>query len=162
MNSFSRIDVEVRPGKTTNYTWYRTPDVAVIVLFIDKDKLVMIRQYRHPLRKVLLEFPAGHVEKNEDPEKTATRELLEETGYHTREIKEVYTYNPSVNLSKQFHMFRGRNLVKDEYGHDSDSVEDIRKVEIVSVDKLKRMIKAGKVENAGTLIAYLICSTEIF
>ena len=59
-------------------------------------------------------------------------------------------------------MFRGRNLVKDEYGHDSDSVEDIRKVEIVSVDKLKRMIKAGKVENAGTLIAYLICSTEIF
>jgi len=155
--------VEVRPGKTTLYTWYRTPDVAVIVPFIDKDKLVMIRQYRHPLRKVLLEFPAGHMENNEDPEKTATRELLEETGYHAREIKEVYTYNPSVNLSRQFiHIFRGRNLVKDEYGHDTDSVEDIRRIEIVSVEELKRMIKAGKVENAGTLIAYLICCTEIF
>jgi ADP-ribose pyrophosphatase len=155
--------VQVRPGKTTHYTWYRTPDVAVIVPFIDKDTLVMIRQYRHPLRKVLLEFPAGHMENNEDPEKTATRELLEETGYHAPEIEQVYTYNPSVNISRQLiHIFRGRNLVKGEYEHDSESVEDIRKVEIVSVEELKRMIMSGKVENAGMLIAYFICCTGIF
>jgi len=100
---------------------------------------------------------------HEDPEKTATRELLEETGYHAREIKEVYTYNPSINISKQLiHIFRGRNLVKGEYEQDNDSVEDIRKVEIVSIEELKRMIMAGKVENAGTLIAYLICCTGMF
>ena len=40
----------------------------------------MIRQHKRPLRKVLLEFPAGHMEYNEDPKKTTTRELLEETG----------------------------------------------------------------------------------
>jgi hypothetical protein len=41
----------------------------------------MIRQYRHPLRKVYLNFLRGlhHMEYNKDPEKTATRELLEET-----------------------------------------------------------------------------------
>ena len=124
----------------------------------------MIRQYRHPLRKVLLEFPAGHMENNEDPKKTATRELLEERGYHAREIEQVYTYNPSVNISKQLiHIFKGTNLVKDEYEHDRDSIEDIRNVEIVSVEKLKHMVIAGKVENAaGTLIAYLICCTGIF
>ena len=149
--------IEVRPGKITHYTWYRTPDVAVVVPFIDKNTLVMIRQYRHPLRKILLEFPAGHIENNEDAEKTATRELLEETG-RAREIQEVYTYNPSVNISKQ-HILRGRNLVKGEYEHDRDSIEDIRNVEIVSVEELKRMIITGKVENAGTLIAYLICCT---
>ena len=66
----------------------------------------------------------------------------------------------SVNISKQLiHIFRGRNLVKGEYELDNDSVEDIRKVEIVSVEELKRMIIAGRVENAGTLIAYLICCT---
>jgi len=123
----------------------------------------MIRQYRHPLRKVLLEFPAWHIENNEDAEKTATRELSEETGYHAREIEEVYTYNPSVNISKQFiHVFRGRNLVKGEYERDRDSIEDIRNIEIMSIEELKRMIIAGRVENAGTLIAYLICCTEIF
>jgi ADP-ribose pyrophosphatase len=102
------------------------------------------------------------MENNEDAEKTATLELLEETGYHAREIKEVYTYNPSVNISKQLiHIFRARNLVKGEYERDRDSIEDIRNVEIVSVQELKRMIIAGKVENAGTLIVYLICCTEM-
>jgi ADP-ribose pyrophosphatase len=102
------------------------------------------------------------VENNEDPEKTATHELLEETGYHAREIEEIHTYNPSVNISKQIiHIFRARNVVKGEYEQERDSVEDIRKIEIVSVQELKRMIMAGKVENAGTLIAYLICCTGI-
>jgi ADP-ribose pyrophosphatase len=101
------------------------------------------------------------MENNENPQKTAKRELLEETGYHAREIKEVYAYNPSVNISKQvIHIFRGRNLIKGEYEH--DSVEDIRKVEIVSVEELKHLIITGKVENAGTLIAYLICCTGLF
>ena len=53
-------------------------------------------------------------------------------------------------------------MVKGEYEHDRDSVEDIRKVEIISVEELKCMIIAGKVENAGTLIAYLICCTGLF
>src|SRR5215469_4258486 len=92
-----------------------------------------------------------------------SRELLEETGYHAREIEEVYTYNPSVDISKQLiHIFRGRNFVKGEYEHDNDNVEDIRYVEIISVEELKRMIIAGRVENAGTLIAYLICCSGIF
>jgi 8-oxo-dGTP pyrophosphatase MutT (NUDIX family) len=88
---------------------------------------------------------------------------LEETGYHAREIEEVYTYNPSVNISKQIiHIFRARNVVKGAYEQERDSLEDIRNVEIVSVEELKRMIIAGRVENVSTLIAYLICCTGIF
>jgi len=53
-------------------------------------------------------------------------------------------------------------IVKGEYKHDRDSIEDIRNIEILSIEELKRMIIAGRVENAGTLIAYLICCTGIF
>ena len=91
--------VEVRPGKITHYTWYRTPDVAVIVPFIDKSTLVMIRQYRHPLRKVLLEFPAGHVENNEDPKNDVL--LFEELALFSCSITSLRTItvlNPSVFL----------------------------------------------------------------
>jgi ADP-ribose pyrophosphatase len=152
--------VEVRIGKIAHYTWYKSPDVAVIVPFLNKDTLVMIRQYRHPLHKVLLEFPAGHIEEYEDSENTARRELLEETGYHAKEIEGVYTYNPSVNISKQIiHVFRAKDLIQGAYKR--DSVEDIRKVEIVGVEELKHMIIEGKVENAGTLIGYLLCCTGI-
>ncbi|MFY9796878.1 MAG: hypothetical protein WAJ93_14420, partial [Candidatus Nitrosopolaris sp.] len=51
--------VEVRTGNITHYTWYKSSDVAIIVPFLNKDTLVMIR-------RVLLEFPAGHIEDDED------------------------------------------------------------------------------------------------
>jgi ADP-ribose pyrophosphatase len=152
--------VKIRTGKTRHYTWYKSPDVAVIVPFLGKDTLVMIRQYRHPLRKVLLEFPAGHIENSENPENTARRELLEETGYRASEIEEVYAYHPSVSISKQFvHVFRARSLIKGEYKH--DSMEDIREIDFVAIEDLKQMIAERKVESAGTLIAYLMCCTGI-
>ncbi len=48
--------VEVRAGKITHYTWYKSPDVAVIVPFLSKDTLVMIRQYRHHCVKYYSNF----------------------------------------------------------------------------------------------------------
>ena len=86
--------VEIGTGKMMHYTWYKSSDVAVIVPFLDNDTLVLIRQYRYPLHKVLLEFPAGHIENCEDAEKAARRELLEETGYLADEIEELYAYHP--------------------------------------------------------------------
>jgi ADP-ribose pyrophosphatase len=88
--------VKTRTGKVVDYTWYKSSDVAVIVPFLEKDNLVMIRQYRYPLRKVLLEFPAGHIENGDDAAKAAERELLEETGYMTNNIDYVYICVPSI------------------------------------------------------------------
>jgi ADP-ribose pyrophosphatase len=152
--------VEIRTGKIMHYTWYKSSDVVVIVPFLNKDTIVMIRQYRYPLRKVLLEFPAGHIENGEDAEKTAKRELLEETGYLSNEIQYIYTYHPSVSKSRQLvHIFRAKELIEGKSNH--DGTEDIIRLEIISIDKLKNMIKERRIQNAGTLIAYLICCTGI-
>ncbi|PWU82275.1 MAG: hypothetical protein DLM72_02605 [Candidatus Nitrosopolaris wilkensis] len=152
--------VEIRTGKIMHYTWYKSSDVAIIVPFLNKDTLVMLRQYRYPLHKVLLEFPAGHIEKGENIENTAKRELLEETGYLAKEIQHVYTYHPSVSKSRQLvHIFRTKDLIEDK--SNKDDTEDIIGVEIVSIEELKNMIIERKIESAGTLIAYLICCTGI-
>ena len=152
--------VEIRSGKIMHYTWYKSSDVVVIVPFLNEDTLVMIRQYRYPLRKVLLEFPAGHIENGEYAEKTAKRELLEETGYLANEIQYIYTYHPSVSKSRQLvHIFRANDLIEDK--SNNDGTEDIIRLEIVSIDELKNMIKGRRIQNAGTLIAYLICCTGI-
>jgi ADP-ribose pyrophosphatase len=116
----------------------------------------MIRQYRYPLEKVMLEFPAGHVEEGERPAETALRELAEETGYVAKKIEHVYSYHPSVSKSRQLvHVFRATGLA-DGGATNHDSTEDID-VELVSVAQLKRMIQNRQVENAGTLVAYLLC-----
>jgi ADP-ribose pyrophosphatase len=151
--------VRTPKGRTLSYTHYHSSDVVLIVPFLDKKTLVMIKQYRYPLDKVLLEFPAGHVEKGESPLATAKRELSEETGYSAKRIEQVYAYHPSVSKSRQVvHVFRATGLVKGATNH--DSTEDIS-VKKVAVSDLRGMIAKGRVENAGTLIAYLLCCSGI-
>ena len=153
--------IETRNGNTMYYTWYKASDVVVIVPFLNTDTLIMIRQYRYPLRKVLLEFPAGHIENGEGMNKAAKRELLEETGYLAKEIRYIYTYHPSVSKSRQLvHIFKAEDLIENKSNH--DSTEEILTIESVAVKELKDMIKEKKIENAGTLLAYLICCTGIY
>ena len=152
--------VETRTGKVLDYTWYKSSDVVVIVPFVERDNLVMIRQYRYPLKKVLLEFPAGHIENGEDAAKTAKRELLEETGYIANKIDYVYTYHPSVSKSSQLvYIFRASDLIEKKANHKGG--EDIIRKEIVSVGELENMIRQRRIESAGTLLAYLICCSGI-
>jgi ADP-ribose pyrophosphatase len=158
--------VRTPSGKTMLYSWYESADVVVVVPFLDDSTLVMIKQYRYPLHKALLEFPAGHIENGENPKDTAVRELAEETGYHSKEIEYVYAYHPSVSKTRQVvYIFKAKELTtgEEEKGVGSlrhESTEDI-KVEKVKVKELAQMITNKKIENAGTLIAYLICCTEL-
>jgi ADP-ribose pyrophosphatase len=150
--------VRTSKGQIVNYTKYHASDVVIVVPYLDNDTLVMIRQYRYPLGKVLLEFPAGHVEGSEDPAETARRELEEETGYKAKTIEYVYRYHPSVSRSNQtVHVFKARGLVKGMTQHDGG--EDIS-VETIGSQDLREQIAQRKVESAGTLISYLLCCTD--
>jgi ADP-ribose pyrophosphatase len=154
-----RDTVRTPAGRTLSYTHYRSSDVAIVVPFLDSDRLVMIRQYRYPLNKVMLEFPAGHVEKGEGPAATARRELQEETGYRAKRIERVYSYHPSVSKSRQtVHVFRAEGLLLGRTNH--DKTEDID-VEIISMKELRDMILQKKVENAGTLVSFLLCCSGL-
>lgn len=150
--------VRTPKGSVITYTKYHASDVVIVVPFLGRGRLLMIRQFRYPVGKVLLEFPAGHVESGEDPLETAKRELEEETGHAAKKIEYVYSYHPSVSRTKQsVHVCRATGLArKTSTRHDSG--EQIS-METVTTKKLRQLIAKGKVENAGTLIAYLLCCT---
>jgi ADP-ribose diphosphatase len=146
-------------GNTIEYTWYKSPDVVVIVPFLDDNTLVMIKQFRYPLQKILLEFPAGHIDPGENMKTTAKRELLEETGYSAKVVEHVYSYHPSVSKSMQLvHLFKATELARDKLRYEPREL--ITDIETLTVSQLKDLIKKRKVENAGTLIAYLICCSQ--
>jgi len=65
------------------------PGGAVVVPVTNEGKIVMVTQHRFPVDKILLELPAGKLSKNEDPKLCASRELEEETGYKSNEVKEI-------------------------------------------------------------------------
>jgi ADP-ribose pyrophosphatase len=148
--------VRTPKGSVITYTKYHASDVVIVVPFLGRHKLLMIRQFRYPIGKVLLEFPAGHVDDGEDPAGTARRELEEETGYAAKKVEYVYSYHPSVSRTKQsVHVFRATGLERTS-ATNHDSGEQIS-MEKVTVRQLRQLIAKGKVENAGTLIAFLLC-----
>lgn len=148
--------VRTPKGSVITYTKYHASDVVIVVPFLGHGRLLMIRQFRYPIGKVLLEFPAGHVDSGEDPRDAARRELEEETGYGAKKVEYVYSYHPSVSRTKQsVHVFRATGLAKTSATR-HDSGEQIS-MEKVTIKQLRQLVAKGKVENAGTLIAYLLC-----
>lgn len=150
--------VRTPKGRVLTYTSYRATDVVIVVPFLGRERLLMITQYRYPIGKVLLEFPAGHVDRDEDPLDTAKRELQEETGYVAKKVEYVYSYHPSVSRTKQsVYVFMATGLAR-KTATRHDSGEQIS-MKTVTTKKLRQLIVKGKVQNAGTLIAYLLCCT---
>lgn len=80
-----RDDVRLPDGTLATREYIQHPGAVAVVPLLDDGRAVLVRQYRHPVRKVLLEFPAGKRDAGETTLACAVRELAEETGYRARE-----------------------------------------------------------------------------
>lgn len=78
------------------------PGAVMIVAQLDDGQLVLERQYRHPMRAVMLEFPAGKLDPGEASLACAQRELLEETGYTARQWAWAGVLHPVISYSTEF------------------------------------------------------------
>jgi ADP-ribose pyrophosphatase len=87
------------------------PGAVLVVPVQDDGRLVLERQYRYPVRRVMLEFPAGKIDRGETPLATAQRELIEETGYAATEWKRLGTLHPEIGYSTEFiDLYEARGL----------------------------------------------------
>ncbi len=78
------------------------PGAALVVPVLGDGCLVLERQYRHPVRRVMLEFPAGKIDPGETSLATAQRELREEVGYTAARWTRVATLHPQIGYSSEF------------------------------------------------------------
>lgn len=86
------------------------PDWAAVICITEEEKVVMVKQYRHGIQHVTLEFPAGVVEPGERPLMAARRELLEETGYVADEWISLGKCAPEPSKHTNYaHLFLARN-----------------------------------------------------
>jgi ADP-ribose pyrophosphatase len=113
----------------------------------EDDQAILIKQYRHPIEKTIVEIPGGFIDENEDPVKAVAREFSEETGYefsHFDYVGEVAA-NPGVinNYTKLYLATGGKKTAKQKLD-DNEEIE----VMLVSLDKLKEMLLQNKFEQA--------------
>jgi ADP-ribose pyrophosphatase len=133
------------------------PGAVAVIPIIDDEHLIMIRNYRFIVDKVLWELPAGLIEKGEALDVAAGRELLEETGYKAEKLEPLMNFYSSPGFtSEELHIFAGKNL--SFQGQNLDESEQIT-AEKVSWRQVLEMIRTGAIIDGKTLAALLFYRT---
>ena len=130
------------------------PGAVVVCGLLEKEGVLLIRNRRYAVGQVLLELPAGTLEKKEDPMNCAGRELLEETGYLARRLKPIGSYftSPGI-LSENMHAFAAYDLVKKETAlEEGEEIE----VEPTPLDEAIAMTGDGRIQDAKTIATLLM------
>jgi 8-oxo-dGTP pyrophosphatase MutT (NUDIX family) len=130
------------------YYVYEFPEWATAVALTEDNKVIMVRQYRHPIGDVIIELPGGCVDDTDKDLQTAiARELLEETGYTFTSYESLgkISPNPSTNTN-WMHMFLargGRKVSEQKLDHNEEII-----VELYSIDELKSLVKKNEIVQA--------------
>lgn len=129
------------------------PGAVMIVPLLDDGRLLLERQYRYPLARVMLEFPAGKLDAGEAPLRCAQRELREETGYSAREWAHAGVLHNAIAYSNEgIEIFFARGLTPGERRLDAGEFLD---VVLHSQTELEAMAADGRLTDAKTLIGLL-------
>ncbi|MDD5686696.1 MAG: NUDIX hydrolase [Elusimicrobia bacterium] len=146
-------DIILPNGKKATREYIRQPDAVAIIPFVDKKNIVLVRQYRYPVQKITYEIPAGKISENENQIDCVKRELGEETGFTSNNIKKLVSFYPSTAFSTEIlHIFVAKNLKKTKLSPDED---EFIEPEIVDYYKALDWIKKGKIKDAKTLVGLL-------
>lgn len=125
-----------------------------IVAVNDKGEIIMVKQYRKPLDKVLLEIPAGKLEKGEEPINCGIRELEEETGYKPLDMKLINVIYTSPGFSNErLYIFFCNKMIKTKTNFDEDEIIEI---EYIPYEKALEMIYENKIRDSKTVTGILM------
>ncbi len=140
-NSSLRRDVVEHPG------------AVAIVPLTDDGQVVMVTQYRHPVGEWLLEIPAGTLEKGEDPDWCAARELEEETGCTASSMRRLFSmYMAPGYCTELLHVYVAEGLSSGEPRPDDDERIEVTLVPLAAIAD---MVRDGRIRDAKTIAALM-------
>ena len=126
------------------------PGGAVVLPLKSDGKIVLITQYRYPHNEVLLELPAGKLEKGEDPFVCAQRELTEETGYTSNKISKLgKIYTTPGFCDEVLHIYLAEELTAGNHARE-EGEEGMEIVEL-TLDEVEAKIRIGEIVDAKTI-----------
>jgi ADP-ribose pyrophosphatase len=137
----TRREVVVHPG-------------AVVVMGFLGDKILLLRNRRYAVGQILVELPAGTLERGEDPMNCAGRELVEETGYVAGRLKPLGAFfsSPGI-LSERMYAFAAYDLQQSK-----QALEEGEELEVFTAgfDEAVQMIRDGQIQDGKTIAALLL------
>jgi ADP-ribose pyrophosphatase len=143
--------VKLPNGGTGTREFVVHPGAVLIVPVLDDGRLVLERQFRYPVSRVMLEFPAGKIDAGETPLATAQRELEEEAGYRAAKWKKLGSIHPEIGYSTEFiDLYEATGL-----SHVGQALDDGEFLDIVimSEDEVLAIYDCGGLTDAKTIAA---------
>jgi ADP-ribose pyrophosphatase len=132
---------------------------AVILPLFDDGTVALVRQYRHPAVRYLLEVPAGTLDERERPEDGAARELQEELGLVAGRMEKLSEFFVSPGFCEEkMWVFLATELTDGQQQLDEDEVLDIVRLPI---DEALEMISSGEIQDAKTIIALMLAAPRL-
>lgn len=126
------------------------PGAVMVIPLLADGRVVMERQYRYPLKREFIEFPAGKIDPGEEPLATAKRELREETGYEAQEWTHLTTIHPLIAYSdERIEVFAARKLTLQ-----AAALETGEFLEVFEANPIEalRWVREGRVTDVKTVI----------
>jgi ADP-ribose pyrophosphatase len=131
----------------------RHPGSAVIMAIDEKNRVLLVRQFRLPAERYLWELVAGRLDPGETPLKAAKRELTEETGYKARQWSRITSFFPSPGyVQERMTLFAARGLTE---GKATPMGDERIETGWFSRKEIAEMIRKGTIQDAKTLVGCL-------
>ncbi len=150
-----RVDTVKMPnGRETTREIVEHSDCVAIVAIDEKDNVLLVKQFRQPVGKTLLEIPAGGIEPGEGPVATVRRELREETGYLPRKVERLSGFYSAPGYSSEYlYLYLTSDLAHNPlYAEDTEEIRVVR----VPVTHILRLITSGSICDAKSIAGLLI------
>src|SRR3954453_21956233 len=148
-----RDTVELPDGSHAISEFILHPSAVMVIPLLDDGRIVLERQLRHPIGRVLVEFPAGKLDAGEDRLACAKRELHEETGYTAREWAHAGVLHPVISYSTEFiDIWFARGLTAGQSNLDEG---EFLEVFTATPQELLALCRDGGVTDAKTLTGAL-------
>ncbi|MEH7120071.1 NUDIX hydrolase [Neobacillus vireti] len=146
-------DVELPNGKHSKREIIKHPGAVAVIAVTDENKVVMVEQYRKALERTIVEIPAGKLEKGEEPEICARRELEEETGYECSSLELITSFYTSPGFADEIvHVYAAKGLTKKEDAAGLDEDEFVN-LEELTLDEAEEYLAQQKIFDAKTIFA---------
>lgn len=145
----NRDTVRLPDGGLATREYVLHPGAVMVIPVLDDGRLLMERQFRYPLDRVFIEFPAGKLDPDETPLACGQRELLEETGYTARDWDYLGVLHPIISYTtEEIHLFIARGLTAGEARLDEgEFVETVA----MGMDELVDGVLSGRITDAKTV-----------
>lgn len=126
---------------------------GVVILAYKDGKILLVKQFRYPMKEVLYELPAGKLEYGEDPFEAAKRELEEETGYCAEKWTDLgFVYTSPGYSDEKLYLYKAENL---NFTHRHPDEGEILEPLEIETNQVLKMINSGEICDAKTLCALM-------